>query len=306
MLNRWRSVAKAVGLTLAGVSLLGCGQPSTDAPAMPMRTSWGEPDLRGTWDFSGPALRRDSANATIVDPPDGRIPRLTRAGLMRLAEMRERMERPPLTPADRPPETRCILGFNSGPPMSSREYNNLVHIVQQPGHVAFLNEMINDHRVVATDGGDHMPERVRFWKGDSRGRWEGDTFVVETRNFREQTTFHGSGPNMRLTERFTRIDQNTLRYHYTVDDQEMFEAPWSVQWDFVRTDQSIFEYACHEGNRGLLLQMRAAKQQHESGDAGNDDSWLPSWFWWVPRRADLLAEQGGETGSPGAEEGEVQ
>lgn len=273
---------------------------------MPMNTSWGEPDLRGTWDFSGRYLVRDGVNPTVVDPSDGRIPALTKAALMRMAEMRERMERPPRTPADRPPETRCIVGFNSGPPMTSREYNNLVYIVQAPGYVAFLNEMINDHRVVATDGRKHMPDNVRFWKGDSQGRWEGDTLVVETRNFTEQTTFHGSGPNMRLTERFTRIDNDNLRYHYTVDDPEMFEAPWSVEQNFVRTDQDIFEYACHEGNRGLMLQMRAAKQQHEAGDESGDDSWLPSWFRWVPTKAELLAGQGGENAPPEPEGEEDQ
>lgn len=273
---------------------------------MPATTSWGEPNLQGTWDFSGKHLRRDRANAVVIDPPDGRIPHLTRAGLLRLAQMRERMERPPRTPADRPPETRCIIGFNSGPPMTSREYNNLVRIVQAPGYVALLNEMINDHRVIATDGGEHVPENVRFWKGDSQGRWEGDTLVVETRNFTEQTTFHGSGPNMRLTERFTRIGKDTLRYRYTVDDPEMFETTWSVEQNFVRTDQDIFEYACHEGNRGLMLQMRAAKQQREAGDESEDDSWLPSWFQWVPRKADLLAGHNGEDDQPGTEGGKDQ
>ncbi len=272
---------------------------------MPMRTSWGEPDLRGMWNFSGTRLVRDRANSIVVDPPDGRIPGLTNAALMRLAEMRERMERPPRTAADRPPETRCIVGFNAGPPMTSREYNNHVRIVQAPGHVALLTEMINDHRVIATDSGKHLPDIVRLWKGDSRGRWEGDTFVVETGNFNEQTTFFGSGPNMRLTERFTRIDEDTLRYAYTVDDPEMFEATWSVEQQFVRTDADIFEYACHEGNRGLLLQMRAAKQQYEAGDEFEDDSWLPSWFRWVPRKSDLLASGGSENlHPPGIEEGE--
>ncbi len=288
------------GLAFAVLLFAGCGQPSADVATMPMKTPWGEPDLSGTWDFSGRHLVRDGVNSTVIDPPDGRIPALTQAALMRLAEMRERMERPPRTAADRPPETRCIVGFNAGPPMSSREYNNLLHIVQSPGYIALLTEMINDHRVIATDGGEHMPDDVRFWKGDSRGWWEGDTFVVETRNFNEQTTFHGSGPNMRLTERFTRIGEDTLRYRYTVDDREMFEAKWSVEWDFVRTDQDIFEYACHEGNRGLLLQMRAAKQQREAGDLSSDDSWLPSWFRWVPKKADLLAGQVGESRPEGA------
>ena len=296
------SAAALVGL----LGVAACQPPEVDVPDEPMRTSWGGPDLTGTWDFSGKPLSRTRLNAIVVDPPDGRIPGLTMAALMRLAAMRERMERPPRTAADRPPETRCIVGFNSGPPMSSGAYNNLVRIVQSPGYVAILNEMVNDHRVIATNGGEHMSDNVRFWKGDSRGRWEGDTFVVETRNFTRHTSFRGSGPDIHLTERFTRVDENTLRYRYTVDDPEMFEAEWSTEQDFVRTDADIHEYACHEGNRGLVMQLRAAKQQYDADNVAEDDSWLPSWFRWIPRKADLLARQRGgnrRSSAPGSGKG---
>ena len=327
-----------------------------DEDATP-RTSWGVPDLTGTWDFatitpfnrpaqladreylteeeyngwnedaregrerrerapsqpapdpsqrdvdggynqvfidSGKHLSPGRRTSIVVDPPNGRTPGNTMAARMRYAEMRERWENPPRTPADRPPATRCLVGFNAGPPMSSGAYNNLVRIFQSPGQVGILNEMINDHRVIATDGGEHMSQSVRFWKGDSNGRWEGDTFVVETRNFRPETNFRGSGPNMHLTERFTRIDENTLRYEYTVDDPEMFQGEWSTEQDWVRTDSDIYEYACHEGNRSLLMQMRAAKQQYDAGNAVPDETWLPSWYKWMPKKADLLAQQAGE------------
>ena len=324
----------------------------------PLMTSWGVPDLTGTWDFAtitpfnrpdrfgdreylteeeyngwndgarrgrerslaapsrpapekptqgdvdvgynsffidaGQHLSPNLRTSIVVDPPNGRMPGLTMAALMRYAEMRENWERPPRTPADRPPATRCLVGFNAGPPMSSGAYNNLMRIFQSPGHVGILNEMVNDHRVIATDGGDHMADNARFWKGNSRGRWEGNTFVVETRHFRPETNFRGSGPNMHLTERFTRIDADTLRYQYTVEDPEMFQGAWSTEQDFVRTDSDIYEYACHEGNRSLLMQMRAAKQQYDRGEAEPDETWLPTWYKWMPKKADLLARQAGE------------
>ena len=266
--------------------------PSRPAPDNP---SQGDVDVGYNSFFidSGKHLSPGRRTSIVVDPPNGRTPGNTMAARMRYAEMRERWERPPRTPADRPPATRCLIGFNSGPPMSSGAYNNLVRIFQSPGYVGILNEMVNDHRVIATDGGEHM-SNVRFWKGDSRGRWEGDTFVVETKSFRPETNFRGSGPNMHLTERFTRIDENTLRYEYTVDDPEMFQGPWSTEQDWVRTDSDIYEYACHEGNRSLLMQMRAAKQQYDAGNAVPDETWLPTWYKWMPRKADLLRQAGKE------------
>ena len=281
----------AVAAAVVGMLCTTACEPSgSDGPDAALRTAWGAPDLTGTWVFRHTPLSRTRPNDIVVDPPDGRIPGLTAAAMTRLAAKRERMERAPRTPADRPPETRCIVGFNSGPPMATGAYNNLLRIVQAPGYFAILNEMVNDHRVIATTGGQHLAENVRFWKGDSRGRWEDATFVVETRNFTPHTTFWGSGPDMRLTERFTRIDRDTLRYQYTVHDPASFEADWSTEQHFVRTTADIYEYACHEGNRSLMLQMRAAKQQYEAGNATADDSWLPSWLRWYPTRAELLVK----------------
>ncbi len=265
--------------------------PSRPAPEKPTQ---GDVDVGYNSFFidSGKHLSPGRRTSIVVDPPNGRTPANTMASRMRYAEMREKWERPPRTPADRPPATRCLVGFNAGPPISSGAYNNLVRIFQSPGQVGILNEMVNDHRVVATDGGEHMSGDVQFWKGDSIGRWEGNTFVVETRGFRPETNFRGSGPNMHLTERFTRINEDTLRYEYTVEDPEMFEGTWSTEQDWVRTDADIYEYACHEGNRSLLMQMRAAKQQYDA--AVPDDTWLPTWYRWLPRKADLLAQQAGE------------
>ncbi len=123
--------------------------------------------------------------------------------------------------------------------------------------------MVHDVRVVPLDGPPHLPGHVRQWKGDSRGRWEGDTLVVETRNFTGKTSFRGSGPDMRLVERFTRLDADRLVYEYTVDDAASFAQPWSVRVVMRRSDSPLFEYACHEGNYGmenLLVSARARER----------------------------------------------
>ena len=347
----------AAGACLGATGAVGEDSPQSAAEAATMKTSWGVPDLQGTWDFrTMTPLRRprhlkekefytaeevakmeaDAAKgreawaqreyasqpsqgdvdagydavfldmgtkysgtmrtSLIVDPPDGQMPGLTRYALMRHAENRERWERRPRTPADRPPATRCLVGFNSGPPMSSGAYNNIMRVFQSPGYVAIVNEMVNDHRVIPTDDGEHLPDSVRLWKGDSRGRWEGDALVVETRNFRPETNFNGSGPNMRLTERFTRVDAHALRYEYTVDDQESFQGPWSTVQDFRATEDDVHEYACHEGNRAMHLMLAGARREERDGKE-DGKGWLPSWYRGLPKKADLLkawAEGAGE------------
>ena len=226
----------------------------------------------------------------IVDPPNGRMPATTFDARMRMAENRETWERRPITAADRPPATRCLVGFNSGPPMTSGAYNNIMRVFQAPGYVAILNEMVNDHRVIPTDGGEHLSDNVRLWKGDSRGRWEGDALIVETKNFTPHTNFRGSGPAMQLTERFTRLDDQTLRYEYTVDDPESFEGPWSVQHDMQATEDQLYEYACHEGNRAMHLMLAGARREEREG-AEDKKGWLPTWFRGLPKKEDLLAAQ---------------
>ena len=229
----------------------------------------------------------------VVDPPDGQVPGLTRYALWRHAENRERWERRPRTPADRPPATRCLVGFNTGPPMSSGAYNNVMRVFQSPGYVAILNEMVNDHRVIPTDDGVHISEDVRLWKGDSRGRWEGSALVVETRNFRPETNFNGSGPNMHLTERFSRLDADTLRYEYTVDDPESFQDKWSTVQDFRAADGDVHEYACHEGNRAMHLMLAGARREERDGET-DEAGWLPSWFRGLPKKEDLRKAWGEE------------
>ena len=213
------------------------------------------------WLDYGDSLTEDKRTSLIVDPPERKIPPLTAAGQVRADARKEVMERPAHGPEDRGAFERCLLGFNAGPPMHPSGYNNNVQIFQTPDSVALLIEMVHDLRVVPLDGRPHLPESMRQWKGDSRGRWEGDTLVVETRNFTEATSFRGSGPNMHLVERFTRLSPDRLLYEFTIDDPESFTKPWTVAVPMQKTDQPIYEYACHEGNYSMMNILAGARAQ---------------------------------------------
>jgi hypothetical protein len=218
------------------------------------------------WYERGNKLTRDKRTSLIVDPPDGRIP-LTDAARRRVAEMR-RISDSGLgdSYADRPLADRCLQGFNSGPPMTPGSYNNNVEIVQSPGVVVIVNEMVHNARVIPTDGRPHTT--LRQWSGDSRGRWEGDTLVVDTINFRRETSLPGSTANTRLVERFTRVDAETVKYEFTVTDPTAYTRPWSAMMPLTRIREPLFEYGCHEGNYGLRnILAGARKQERESGTA---------------------------------------
>jgi hypothetical protein len=149
-------------------------------------------------------------------------------------------------------------------PMVPGPYNNNYQIVQTPGHVAILHEMIHDARVIPLDGRPHLPANVRQWMGDSRGRWEGNTLVVDTTNFTDKTNFRGSGENLHLIERFTRTGPNTILYEFTVDDPATFTKRWTAQAPLVKTEDAIFEYACHEGNYGMLGILAGARAEEKA------------------------------------------
>ena len=161
--------------------------------------------------------------------------------------------------------------------MNPGAYNNFVEIFQSKDHVALVTEMINDHRIIPLDGRDHVSEDIRLWKGDSRGHWDGDTLVVRTKNFTDQTNFRGSSMNMVLEERFTRADNGNLRYEYTVTDPDSFANPFSVAMEMVHTEDPLLEYACHEGNRAMTLMLRGARVRETKGDTDASD-WLASWY----------------------------
>ena len=230
----------------------------------------------------------DRRTSVIIDPADGRLPPLTPA-----AQAREDFWPPNRVPPIRAPlltafqgganpargpedfglSARCIVGYSSGPPLTSGAYNSNLQIFQTPEHVALLTEMVHEVRIVPLDGRPHVSSVIRQWLGDARGYWDGDTLVVESTNFTPKrssfiTAFNdavGEGGALHLTERFTRIDADTLQYEYTVTDPVTFTRPFTGLQMLPRTEGPIFEYACHEGNYGLPNAMAGARvQERES------------------------------------------
>jgi len=145
--------------------------------------------------------------------------------------------------------------------MLSTGYNSNYQIVQAPGYVMILVEMIHDVRMIPLDGRPHAPQNVRQWTGDSRGRWEGDTLVVETTNFNGKNPFRGASENMRVTERFTRVDADTISYSFTIEDATTWVRPWTAELPMKKTVGPLFEHACHEGNYGLYNTLVGARAE---------------------------------------------
>ncbi len=217
------------------------------------------------WYERGVELTEDKRTSLIVDPPDGRIP-FTEGAKQRLAERRAKSNSGfGDSHEDRSLADRCIMGFNSGPPMVSGSYNNNVLILQVPGYVVVYNEMVHNARIIPTDGRPHG--KLRQWAGDSRGRWEGDTLVVDTINFLRETSLSGSSASTHLVERFRRVDADTVLYEFTVEDPNSYTRPWTAVMPLRRTDGPLFEYACHEGNYGLYNILAGARQQEAAADA---------------------------------------
>ncbi len=291
------------------------------------RTPWGDPDLKGVWDFrtatplerpedredqaflteeeaatieqervdrnvrlwEAPARRTEAGDnvggynnfwldfgtkviddrrtSLIVDPPDGRIPALSEAA-QRLADERRayREAHPADSYLDRNSFDRCILGFNTGPPMTPGFYNQNMQLFQTPDHVVVLNEMVHDARIIPLDGRPR-PD-IESWTGESRGRWEGDTLVVETTHFSDKHSYRGSTKDRHLVERFTRIDADTLLYEFTITDPATWTAPWTAQVQMRWNEVPLFAYDCHEGNYAMpniLGGERLEERQQESG-----------------------------------------
>jgi hypothetical protein len=197
----------------------------------------------------------------VVDPSDGRLPALTAdARAKATARAADAREHPADGPENRSLQERC-LSFNAGPPMLPGPYNNYVQIFQMPGFVIIFNEMIHDARIVPLDGRPHNLPVLRSWLGDSRGRWEGDTLVVDTTNFNGKTNLRGADENLHLVERFTRVDASTLLYEFTVDDPTAFTKTWTAALPMTSSDERLFEYGCHEGNYALVDILRGARYQ---------------------------------------------
>ena len=220
------------------------------------------------------ALRQ---TALIVDPPDGRIPALTDEAEAREADRLAGDGQPVRIrvggfgmagPEERGLAERCLLGFSTGPPLLPGGYNNNVQIFQTPDAVALLIEMNHDVRYVPLDNRPGLTDGIRQWMGSSRGRWEGNTLVIETRNFTARTASFsltglalGSAEGLRLEERFTRMDADTLLYEFTVDDPASFTQSFSGRLPMNHSDLPLYEYACHEGNYGMENLLRGARTE---------------------------------------------
>jgi hypothetical protein len=178
--------------------------------------------------------------------------------------------RPASGPEDRSLSERCIVGFTNGTPFESRAYNQNLQIFQTRDYVVVLNEMIHDARIIPLDGRPHLPPAIRHWSGDSRGRWDGDTLVVDTTNFVDRThttvigSARGASDAMHLVERFTRTAPDTLLYEYRVEDPGTYTRPYSVELPMTLSDDRIYEYACHEGNRGMFGILAGARSDEQA------------------------------------------
>ena len=198
----------------------------------------------------------------IIDPSDGRLPPVTPEGQKRQAERaaeRRRMGATTDQVQNMPIGTRCIIMAGSGPPMMPAGYNNNYQIVQGQGYVMILTEMIHDVRIIPLDGRPQLPKNVRQWIGSSRGHWEGDTLVIETSNFNGKNPFQNGSEDMRIVERFTRLDADTIDYRFTVDDEKTWSRPFTAVLPLVRGVGPIFEHACHEGNYGVRNTLAGAR-----------------------------------------------
>ncbi|MCY3965338.1 MAG: hypothetical protein OXG83_09870 [Acidobacteria bacterium] len=265
---------------------------AADAPSDPEKRKLkaGDPvgGYNNFWFDRGARVVEDLRTSLIIDPPNGRLPDT-------LPDVK-RQTRGDDKPIDRPVRLRvggvgldsyedrglserCILGFNAGPPITPGGYNQNIQIFQSANHVAILNEMVHDSRIIPLDGRAHLPDSVRQWMGDSRGRWEGDTLIVETKNFSDLvSSFSGSvagavgdAYEMHVTERFRRVDEDTLMYEYTVNDPATFTRPFTARL-LMKKGEALFEYACHEGNYGLfnILSGARAKEAEAAAATGGE------------------------------------
>jgi hypothetical protein len=209
------------------------------------------------WD-RGTKVVSTRQTSLVVDPPDGRVPALTAEGQKRAAE---RAARGYDSWESRSLWERCIT---RGLPMIPGPYNNNYQILQTPTHVVILHEMIHDARIIPIDGRPHIGQNVKQWFGDSRGRWEGDTLVVSTTNFTDKWSYRGSTEKLRLVERFTRTGGDTVKYEFTIDDPSTFTSKWTASIPMAHTDEQIYEYACHEGNYGMVNLLTGARVQEKA------------------------------------------
>ena len=241
------------------------------------------------WIDRGTNVVGDRRTSLIVDPPDGKLPSLTSNAFRQVGSLdADLASQLPVRyraggmgadgPEDRGLAERCLVGFNAGPPMAPGGYNNNMQLFQTSDYVVVVTEMVHDARIVPLDGRPHLPSSIRQWSGNSRGRWEHDTLVVETTNFTDKTasfgpvitTAYGIGRTLHLTERFSRTAEDTLLYQYTVTDPATFTRPFTVEIPMKR-GEVLYEYACHEGNYGLMDILAGARAQEIAQSSGGSN-----------------------------------
>jgi len=225
------------------------------------------------WFDRGAHLAGDRRTSRLVDPPDGRFPAMTPAAAKKYQEMHAWLAEHADDSAElRTLPDRCLVFSQSGPPFLPGNYNNFYQIVQAPGVVTIVSEMGHQARAIPlAKGAAHLPHNVRQWEGDSIGHWEGQTLVIETTNFRasDQSRFGVqydgmSDENLRVTERITRTGPNTITYRATVVDPTVYTQPWTVEFPMERSKSAMFEYACHEGNYGLVDILSGARAKERA------------------------------------------
>jgi len=230
--------------TWANVKGLKIGFTSTDGETGDYSSEWND---HRVWDYR---------TSLITDPPDGRMPPLTDRAKKLQEEQRIARRRPAQGPEDRSLGERCLT---RGSPTIQAGYQSYFQIVQTPAAVMIMTEMFHDVRIISLDNRPHVPAAVHEWMGDSRGRWEGDTLVVDTTNYRPLAFQSISSEKLHITERFRRQDAETIRYEITVNDPDTWITPWSLMIPLQRSAQPVYEYACHEGNIGLAGILAGAR-----------------------------------------------
>jgi hypothetical protein len=222
-------------------------------------------------DRSQSTFAHNLRTSQIIDPPNGKIPPLNAEGQKRAAERaaaRKAMGGPYDAIQNMPIGSRCIIMGGAGPPMQNTGYNNNFQIVQSPGYVMLLVEMIHDARVIPLDGRPQPPSGIRQWMGVSRGRWEGNTLVVETTNFNGKNPFRGTSENVKITERFMRVADNQMVYRFTVEDPSTWDKPWTAEMNVAKTEGPMFEHACHEGNYSVANILAGARIEEKKAAEG--------------------------------------
>jgi hypothetical protein len=220
----------------------------------------------------GQAQVASTIRTSLIVGPEGRVPPMLPAAQQRNAARAAANKGHEFDgPEHRALGEQCIMWPNEGPPIQPAGYNSNLQIVQGPGYVAILQEMIHDVRIIPIDGptggSPHLASNIRQWFGDSRGHWEGETLVVDTTNFTDRTAFRGSSENLHVVERFTRQADDRILYQFTVDDPSTWEKSWSAELPMTKIDGPIFEYACHEGNYGMRNNLSGARAEEKAAQA---------------------------------------